>query len=214
MAFLAIGAKVGIGRVEILREAEQTPGYSDMDDAYRVFAAHYARHAAFYDVRTAVHLATWVLVIGWLYRSAKNAGRIDPTRMTVSPKWAIWGWFVPILNLARPFQVVNATWNASARSHRPLSRLTLVATWWALVVGSTVGSLYVNFQLMFSTSFSDKISEIHLTTAASLLYMVAGLPLIVVIGRVTQLQDEAALGCAPPPTMPSYVLPEADQVDS
>lgn len=210
MTFLAMGAWVGIKRVEILREAAQTPGYVDMDDAYRVFATHNARHATFYDVRTAVHLVAWILVIGWLYRSAESAERIDPSRMTVTPKSAIWGWFIPVLNLAIPFLVVNATWNASARSDRSLGRLLLVAAWWALVVVSIVGSLSVSLQLLFSSSFSDRIREIQLTTAASLLYMLAGLPLIAIIGRVTTLQGEATIDSQP--TTPNDLLPEADQL--
>ena len=63
----------------------------------------------------AVNLAAVVCVITWLYRAAQNAELINPGRCNNTPKWAIWGWFVPFMNLVRPFHMVKETWEASQR---------------------------------------------------------------------------------------------------
>jgi hypothetical protein len=58
-------------------------------------------------------LATGVVFIVWLYRAHSNLRAFGATQLRFTPGWAIGGWFVPFLNLARPMQVVNEIWSAS-----------------------------------------------------------------------------------------------------
>jgi len=47
-------------------------------------------------------IAACAFVVPWMLKAAKNAEHINTGRMTDPPKWAIWGWIVPITNLV-PF---------------------------------------------------------------------------------------------------------------
>jgi hypothetical protein len=51
--------------------------------------------------------------IAWLYRAYTNLERLGATGLRFSRKWVIGGWFVPILALWRPKQIVNDVWRAS-----------------------------------------------------------------------------------------------------
>lgn len=51
-------------------------------------------------------LVTGVLFIVWLH-TAHRSSRMDRPAMRHSSGWAIGGWFVPVLNLWRPFQMVS-----------------------------------------------------------------------------------------------------------
>jgi len=64
-------------------------------------------------------LVTGVLFVVWLY-TAHRSSRMDRRATRHSSGWAIGGWFVPVLNLWRPFQMVSdvrrgATGDADAR---------------------------------------------------------------------------------------------------
>jgi hypothetical protein len=57
---------------------------------------------------------TGILFIIWLHQIVTDLHRLRPGRMRYGPGWAIGGWFVPFLNLARPKQVVDDAWRSSA----------------------------------------------------------------------------------------------------
>lgn len=183
-----------------------TTDFSDLlatEDLYRTTGLVYL----------AVQIAAYVAVITWLYRAAKNAERINPGRMNNTPKWAIWGWFVPFMNLARPYHMVKETWEASNRGDTTPTPEGLFKTWWGLVLVSGV-----IFRFTFNANSADSIvTALYADIVADLLYVAAGVLLIKIIGMVEQRQATATLlpsANPAPPAMPSYVLPEADQIIS
>ncbi|QYO65100.1 DUF4328 domain-containing protein [Leptolyngbya sp. 7M] len=50
-----------------------------------------------------VGIATIVLFLVWLYRAHKNLFSLKPTHLDFSPGWAVGWWFIPFLNLVRPY---------------------------------------------------------------------------------------------------------------
>ena len=83
----------------------------------------------------------------WLYRMCKNLPALGVEGLTTSPGWAVGWFFVPIMNLVKPHQVVSEVAKAglpvvlreSTDWHlHPVS--PLVHGWWLLfVVGSAYG---------------------------------------------------------------------------
>ena len=86
-------------------------------------------------VLTVVHLAVLVLMITWLYQ-AHRSDRMDPSRLEHKSGWAIGGWFVPFLNLVRPYQVVEDVRVASQSTFGRQSDVVLA--WWLTVVGASI----------------------------------------------------------------------------
>jgi hypothetical protein len=83
-------------------------------------------------------VVTGVLFIVWLY-TAHRSSRMDRRLLRHKSGWAIGGWFVPFLNLWRPFQMVSdvrsgATGDGSARVS------FLQGWWWGTWVVLTVAS--------------------------------------------------------------------------
>ncbi|MGY5009088.1 DUF4328 domain-containing protein [Streptomyces sp. 900105755] len=80
----------------------------------------------------AVSMVACVIVyLCWFQRVRANAQVFDPLRQSMSPGWAIGGWFVPIASLWFPRRITLDIWDASspwgtARSHK------LVNAWWTL----------------------------------------------------------------------------------
>ena len=63
-------------------------------------------------------LLTAVLFLAWVYRAHRNLKALGATDLKYSPGWAIGGFFVPLLNLVRPYQVVTEIWNESGSQRR------------------------------------------------------------------------------------------------
>lgn len=88
-----------------------------------------------------ITLLSAVLFLMWLYRVRCNfpALGIDQPRWT--PGSAVGWWFVPVMNLIRPFQIMRETWKATDPEatgedwkYHPGS--PLVAWWWAAFLAS------------------------------------------------------------------------------
>jgi len=63
------------------------------------FLAAEALHGRASTLYLIAQIAACACVVPWMYKAAKNAEHINTGRMTDPPKWAIWGWIVPITNL-------------------------------------------------------------------------------------------------------------------
>jgi hypothetical protein len=97
-----------------------------------------------------------VLWTVWTYRVAQNARALGAQRMTISPRWAVAFafFYVPFLNLWRPYAALKEIWAASATrvgpAHLSSSRAPVplfFPAWWAAWLGSGVLSCVVFLQL-------------------------------------------------------------------
>jgi hypothetical protein len=88
----------------------------------------------------ALYVATAVLFVVWTYRAYRNLPALGAPDMRFGKGWAIGGWFVPILALWRPKQIVNDIWrtgdeglpaNALQREWGVVAVPAMLTFWWA-----------------------------------------------------------------------------------
>lgn len=80
----------------------------------------------------------------WFVRAYRNAEVLGANGLRFSPRWAIGAWFVPILNLFRPKQIVNDVWRASSpnlsftrqREWELLNPPAFLMAWWLAFLAS------------------------------------------------------------------------------
>lgn len=83
-----------------------------------------------------------VLFTAWIYRVYRNLSAFGVSGLKYSPGWAAGCFFVPILNLWRPYMVVEEIWKASdpnvdvsvASSWQNLPAPPLITLWWSLFI--------------------------------------------------------------------------------
>ena len=123
-----------------------------------------------------VALATVVAFLMWMHRAHRNLPALGAKYLRFSPRWAVGGWFVPILNLFRPYQVMAEIWresepprDSSLPGHLSYaSSSAIVGWWWALYLAmSFIG--HASFRMSLRTESLDEMlisSWIDLVLAA------------------------------------------------
>ena len=135
-------------------------------------------------------LACVVLVGMWIYRTNKNAWQVSDG-MTVKPGWAVGSFFIPFLNLIRPFTGMRETWQASHFPGDPGAEPVpvLMRIWWgAWLVNGVLGQ--VSFRLsMRAQTLEDFLLVGQIDAVGMIVDIVAGTSLLWIMRRITAAQS-------------------------
>ena len=85
-------------------------------------------------LQAGLDFVTGIVFLKWVYRAYRNIQGFGAEGLRFSPGWAVGYYFVPILNLVRPVQVMSEIWRVSQDPQNWLQRRGswLIGTWWAL----------------------------------------------------------------------------------
>jgi Domain of unknown function (DUF4328) len=137
-------------------------------------------------LQTGLGVVTAITFLKWVYRAYKNVQGFGAEGLRFSPGWAIGYYFIPILSLIRPVQVMSEIWRASYDPRNwPRSRGSwLIATWWSLFLLYS-GVTQVSLQLGMQASTNDQWT---LAAVFAILGDFFSLPLsIIVLRLVTEI---------------------------
>ncbi|MEM7475196.1 MAG: DUF4328 domain-containing protein [Planctomycetota bacterium] len=160
-------------------------------------------------------LVLGILVCIFMYRANANARSFGAIGMEHSPGWCAGAWFVPILNLFRPFQCMSEIYRASKApaTFKQIDAPQKIGMWWACWIISTIldrlsGRLALMGDFGYNLLIMDWIS-LFLTLGAGLL-------LLSIVNDIVRFQAALLNGgnandnpqlfgtqTAPPPTAPS-----------
>lgn len=135
-------------------------------------------------------IAAAVFFIRWLRRITANLPALTPGPLKYGTGWATGGWFVPILNLWRPYQVVRQAWDRSADDDAPMPRF--FALWWAawLVMGF-LGQAAFRTGLR-AEELDAVITSSRITFASDIASALAGVLAILVVRELSERHRRAA----------------------
>ncbi len=110
----------------------------------------------------AIYIVTAICFAIWIVRAHKNLRALKIQRLSYTPGWALGWFFVPFLNLIRPFQAMKDLWQAShaGAEWSTASSAKLVDFWWCLwLINNVYGAI-------ISRTFSSQnsIDEVILAT--------------------------------------------------
>ncbi len=108
-------------------------------------------------LQSGVGILTGITFLKWIYRAYKNIQGFGAEGLRFSPGWAVGYYFIPILSLIRPVQVMNEIWRASDDPRnwprRPGS--WVIASWWTLFLLYT-GVTQVSLEIALQASTNDQ----------------------------------------------------------
>jgi hypothetical protein len=152
-----------------------------------------------------LYVAGAVVFIRWLRQGYRNIDAIRAGTRRYGHGWAIWGWFVPFLNLWRPKEIINDVWRAGG-TQPP----ALLAWWWAaFLITGWLGNIAVR------AGFSDDTPEDIRT--GSIAYLVSDLVdavaavLAIFVAIAVTRRVERARELHPPEPEVRFDLPPSEQ---
>lgn len=180
LCWLDMGHDVSQLRMLYLRESGVAIGASQVELQLRLGA----RLAAF---ELALFLTTAAAFSAWLSTARANCRAFGARRLVYRQAWAVAGFWVPLLNLVRPYQVVREVWQASHPSEtspvhwKELEPSPLITWWWGAFVACSVLQIFAGLtalgtpesprRLAFAAGLA-LLADLSTAVAASLAYFV------------------------------------------
>ncbi|WP_207510486.1 DUF4328 domain-containing protein [Cognatiyoonia koreensis] len=131
----------------------------------------------------------------WIYLASKNAAIASPAPDRVSPGWAVGWYFVPIMNLFKPFTAMKEIWEGSVGLNRtPGSSIPgWLTVWWLLwIVLNIADSAASNIGTDPFSTPEDYINGNRLTAVIALLWLIPIYLFWRIIDEVTAAQTSAS----------------------
>ncbi|MBT8044423.1 MAG: DUF4328 domain-containing protein [Verrucomicrobiae bacterium] len=132
-------------------------------------------------------IITMVIFAVWINRSCKNAWLLDPPRMRITPGWSVGYYFIPILNLWKPFVSMKEIRSASYGNDHSLRGI--LPMWWMFwiisgILAQIVLRMYLNVESEDSYLMACKLDLISVPVDVILNYLA-----IVVVTSITIAQE-------------------------
>jgi hypothetical protein len=156
-------------------------------------------------------LFTGVMFMCWMFTAMRAGHRLNSRLMRRRPRWAIWSWLIPVLNLFEPKAIVNDLWDVSASgaAKRPI----LLNAWWTLwLVGLLLDRLVAS---VAGTGLSASKSTLTFAVAGVAVQMCGAVLAIAVVVLLTHqlVQAQPATDVGPVLAGPRHAQPRSPSSD-
>ncbi len=126
----------------------------------------------------AVFIVTGIAFLKWIHRANLNCRGFGAQGMKFTPGWSVGYFFIPFLNLVRPYQAMKEIWKVSQNPSgwQSASTSSLLGWWWALwLLSGFLG------QIVFRTTMNaTTIDQLQASTGLSIVSSFVGIPLCLV----------------------------------
>jgi hypothetical protein len=147
-------------------------------------------------------LASGVAFLAWIHRAHFNLTLGGLRDLVYTPGKAVIGFFIPIMNLVRPYRVVKEIWAGSVHlaSGAPLRSwgqnpitASLIDWWWFAFLASSILARVYRFQTRHATGVDDMIGVTQLGMVCDVSNIAAAFLAAVLVHRVTGMQEDARI---------------------
>jgi hypothetical protein len=131
----------------------------------------------------AVLILCIVLFILWFRRAYNNLNRSGRTVTQFDEGWAAGAWFVPFLNLGRPYQIMKEIWEKTQQVTTNLliyRKSDIVGWWWAIWIIGNVASNIAN-RAERASSISELMTATYISATADFIQLISIVLVIVII---------------------------------
>lgn len=138
-----------------------------------------------------VFITSAILVSTWIYRAHANLRAANLDGLEFTPGWSVGWFFVPVVNLFKPFQAMRELWNCSHGQSDGFAQETPpeLAPWWGCYV---IGGFFDNMSTRIH--LGDEAAYV-LNCIGLLLLLGSGWFLLQIVRKVTRAQvDHLQIG--------------------
>jgi heme/copper-type cytochrome/quinol oxidase subunit 2 len=137
-----------------------------------------------------VAIITIILFAMWIYRANFNVRSLGAQNMKFTPGWSVGYYFIPILNLWRPYQAMKEIWKASKNptSWESEDHSAILPWWWFFfLVASIIGN--ASFRASMSANeIHELITSTVITIASDVVSIPATIIALILVGKIHEMQ--------------------------
>jgi len=160
------------------------PGFTEDSVAYGFVAL----------LQLLLFLVAGIVVLRWIWVATANAQAFGAEGLPCGPWLAVGSYFIPLVNLAMPFQAMRAVWKASIepRDWEVAAAPALLGWWWFFWLTGNIAGIAA-FRLSDTGRYGD-IGSVPgtLTMSSDALTIFASLLLAIIVRRLTAMQQARA----------------------
>ncbi len=137
---------------------------------------------------------TMIVFATWIYRAHRNLPALGVRDPDISPGWAIGWFFIPIINLWRPYMAMRTLWQASSypQNWRVADTIALLPIWWTLYLVSGVLGRVVFRVMKDAKTVEQLISGTKLSMGSGVVDLALYAAAFVLVGKIWEAQSSHA----------------------
>jgi hypothetical protein len=142
-----------------------------------------------------VFIVTAIVWLFWQHRAYSNLRLIGARDTELTPGWSVGYWFIPIINLVKPYQVTAELYRRSELQNRRdpiggLSGPSLVGWWWfAYLSMNVLGRIYATM-VKTAKTLPALVSATSLSIVQDVVAVIACIVAIMVVRSIDRFQQE------------------------
>ena len=130
-----------------------------------------------------------ILFLMWKHRASKNLAPLGVSNQRFSPRWAVAYYFIPILNLFRPYQLMKEIYLHSGGGGASTPSESILAAWWGMFLISGYFNKGIARQIFKENDIDALIELSYANIVGDFLIIVEGILVFVVVRRITENQE-------------------------
>jgi hypothetical protein len=150
-------------------------------------------------IQTVSRLVGAFVFLSWFHAAHKNLGSSGLERLTYSPASAIYGFFIPILSLFRPYQVMAEVSRGStylsgesgAATWRSAPEGPVVGLWWGLYLAAQIAGLFATRLPSPGSDIGTLVTAGWMSLASDVLDAPAAIAAVLLVRTISRQQAAA-----------------------
>jgi Domain of unknown function (DUF4328) len=164
--------------------------YSSLDVLTTAAETNDTRQQIIVIFKIALYIVTAIFFLKWIFRAGYNAHKISVLKMKFTPGWSVWGYFIPVGNLCKPYQAMKEIYAASKdplNRYNRLPDLIFPLSWLFFILSSVLGN--TAFRLMTrAKEINEFIVATNVSVASDLTSIASAFVAIILVRRIYRMQ--------------------------
>ncbi len=185
-----LGVVSGYYELELLKSV-QFIGYIDESEAN----ANDLRQGLIGILQFGIYIASIVFFLNWFRRAYGNLHRLGIGNLKHNEKMAILSWFIPVIFLFRPVQIMNEIWKETQEQIKKLdptyiikSGGLLIGIWWTLFLISNFIGRYVLKTAFKQDTIDQLIEGSQATMISGIMQIPESLLVILIVYQISKME--------------------------
>lgn len=153
------------------------------------------RHTMIAYIYLGILVITAIVFIFWFRRAYRNLDLSGRANTQHADNWAVGCWFVPFLNLYRPFEIMKEIWIKTQQSIPNLLNTKssqIIGIWWVTwLVSSIIANIGNRF--ISQSSIEDYITSVKVQIVSDVLEVVALVLIITIVKQTSRMETALQL---------------------